>query len=478
MGDEASAQNGAQPWVGSAHFGPMFTPRNLEVVMVSFEGPDQYSQAGGLGVRARELCRGIAAAGFRTTLVFVGDPGEPMEEDDQGVHLVRWAQEVSRRSPNGVYEGEFTKIAELNRSLPAHLISTIVRPAAAEERVVAVLCEEWHTAAFARVFSDRLHQAGLRDRVVLLWNANNTFGFQGIEWGPLNFVAAVTTVSRYMKHLMWPYGVNPVVIPNGIPESALAAVDSGAVRAIRAAAGTSCLAFKIGRFSPDKRWHQAVAAIAELRTEGLPARLLMRGGIEPFGAEVIRFARSLGLVVADWHDVVEDAGGVVRALTETQGAGIVHFRRFLPDAVIGEINSAATAVLANSRHEPFGLVGLEAMAAGGIAMVGSTGEEYARPYGNAIVVETEDPAEVASALRGLVEQPGLGRRLRLAARRDAADFAWPLVVAGLLERLRFMCMHQRVLLPVDGLAPSPRVLVKDMAAGSRRREPQARAAPG
>jgi glycosyltransferase involved in cell wall biosynthesis len=109
-----------------------------------------------------------------------------------------------------------------------------------------------------------------------------------------------------------------------------------------------------------------------------------------------------------------------------------------------------TAVLANSRHEPFGLVGLETMAAGGVAMVGATGEEYARPYGNAIVVETDDPAEVASALRGLVEQPGLSRRLRKAARRDAADFAWPLVIDGLLERLRFMCMHQRVLVPADG----------------------------
>jgi len=67
-------------------------------------------------------------------------------------------------------------------------------------------------------------------------------------------------------------------------------------------------------------------------------------------------------------------------------------------------------VLANSGHEPFGLVGLEAMASGGLAMVGATGEEYARSYGNAIVVETDDPTEVASALRGLVERPALARR--------------------------------------------------------------------
>lgn len=415
--------------------------------MVSFEGPDQYSQAGGLGVRARELCRAFAARGLRTTLVFVGDPSRPREQSDAGVCLVRWAQEVSRRYPSGVYEGEHDKVRTLTSSLPGWLIEQVVRPAVSRGRVVAVLCEEWHTAVFARVLSDMLHARRLRDRVALLWNANNNFGFDAIDWGALNYVATITTVSRYMKHLMWPYGVNPIVVPNGIPSASLSAPDVQAVRAIRAAAGTPCLAFKIGRFSADKRWHQAVAAVAALRSEGLPARLLMRGGIEPFGADVLAFAARSGLQVVDWYEPVEDASGIVSALSQTDDAPIVNLRRFLPDRVIAEIGAAATAVLANSGHEPFGLVGLEAMAAGGVAMVGATGEEYARPYGNAIVIETDDPAEVASALRGLVNHPALARRLRRAARRDAADFAWPLVVDGLLERLDFVALHQRVVPP-------------------------------
>ncbi len=425
----------------------MFTPETLDVVMVSFEGPDQYSQAGGLGVRAREMCRAFAALGFRTTLVFVGDPDKPGIEMDQGVQLVRWCQQISARYRNGVYEGELAKIRDLTATLPEKLIDVVIRPAAEAGRTVAVLCEEWHTAWFCKALSDQLFARDLRQHAVLLWNANNTFGFEAIDWPILDFVAAITTVSKYMKHLMWPFNVNPVVIPNGIPEGALAPVDMSAARAIRAAAGTPCLAFKIGRFSPDKRWTQAIAALAEVRSEGLPARMLIRGGMEPYGGTVLSFAAERGLVVTDWHEPVEDAGGIVRALTETDGAPIVHLRRFLPDQVITEISVAATAVLANSGHEPFGLVGLEAMAAGGIAMVGATGEEYARPYGNAIVVETDDPAEMASALHGLVEQPALGERLRVAARRDAADFAWPLVIAGLLERLRFMCLHQRVVLP-------------------------------
>jgi glycosyltransferase involved in cell wall biosynthesis len=435
----------------------MLTPDTLDLVMVSLEGPDQYSQAGGLGVRARELCRATAALGYPTTLVFVGDPGKPAEETADGVRLLRWAQEISRRHPAGVYQGEEEKLALLNASLPMHLVDAIVAPAVAAGRVVALLFEEWQTALCCQLTSDLLFARGLRDRCALLWNANNLFGFDRIDWGRLAFVSTLTTVSRYMKHEMRQVGVDPLVIYNGIPESALSAVDAAAVRTIRSAAGTPCLGFKIGRFSPDKRWHQAVSGIAELRAGGLPARLLMRGGIEPFGGEVLSHARSLGLDVAAWQRPVRSAADVAMALRSTGGAAVVDLQTFLPDAVVPQIYAASTAVLANSGHEPFGLVGLEAMAAGAVALVGATGEEYARSYANAVVVESDDGAEVASALRGLVERPELARRLRRAARADAREFTGSLILDGFLERLRYVCEHQGVQLP--GAAP----------AGARRR---------
>jgi glycosyltransferase involved in cell wall biosynthesis len=425
----------------------MLDPESLEVVVVSFEGPDQYSLAGGLGVRARELSRALAAMGVPTTLVFFGDPELPGDEDDRGVRLVRWAQDLSARHPAGVYQGEEAKVARLRDTLPRWLAESVVGPAAARGKVVAVLFEEWHTASACVAVSDDLYARGLRDRCALLWNANNHFGFERIEWARLNYVAAITTVSRYMKHLMWAWGVNPAVVPNGIPVSALDPVDGRGVGAIRAAAATPCLAFKIGRYSPDKRWHQAVSAIASVRADGVPARLLMRGGIEPFGGEVLGHARALGLDVADWPEPIRDAGDVAAALAATGSSPIVDLRTFLPDEVIPVIEAAATAVVANSGHEPFGLVGLEAMAAGGVAFVGATGEEYARTYANAVVVETDQPGEVASALRGLVERPELAERLRSNARRDAAEFTWPVVIDGLLERLRFVCTHQGVRVP-------------------------------
>src|SRR5207302_10616314 len=90
-------------------------------------------------------------------------------------------------------------------------------PAAAGGRHVVVLGEEWHTSWSMKLISDMLYYRGLRDRTVMLWNANNTFGFNRIEGGALNLATTITTVSRYMKFRMCEQGQNPIVIPNSIP---------------------------------------------------------------------------------------------------------------------------------------------------------------------------------------------------------------------------------------------------------------------
>ena len=50
-------------------------------------------------------------------------------------------------------------------------------------------------------------------------------------------------------------------------------------------------------------------------------------------------------------------------------------------------------------------VGLEAMAAGGIVFTGGTGEDYAIPLHNAIVLETSDPKEIEACIMYLEEHP-------------------------------------------------------------------------
>jgi glycosyltransferase involved in cell wall biosynthesis len=432
----------------------------LEFVMVSFEGPDVYAQAGGLGVRARELCRALAAAGHPTSLVFVGDPDRPGQEVDHGVRLYRWAQHISARTRAGVYQGEEEKIADLQTWLPPFLVDTVVAPAADRGARVVVLAEEWHTAEFCVTLDATLRQRGLRQHCALLWNANNVFGFDRIDWVRLRSAATVTTVSRYMKHLMWPRGVNPLVIPNGIPVEALDPVSPRDVQALREAAESPCLAVKIGRFSPDKRWHQAVGSIARLREHGVPARMLIRGGIEPFGGEVLAHARSLGLSVTGWNERVADVGGIARALRATD-AVVIDLQTFLPDGVIPPMYAAADGVLANSGHEPFGLVGLEAMASGGVAFVGATGEEYAEPFKNAMVIETDDAAEIVAYVTHLAEHPETARNLRIAAQRTARDYTWQRVIDILLQRLEYVAIKQGLKVGADTPPPaSPDVALR------------------
>lgn len=411
-----------------------FDAESTVFALLCFEGPDEYSQAGGLGVRVKELSRALAEQGHETHLYFIGDPEQPAEEALVGGRLTlhRWGQWLSRHSRGGVYEGEDAKIADWNRSLPTSLIDSLIEPVARSGRRVVLLGEEWHTAQSMSLLADAAYYRGLRDRVVALWNANNTFGFERIDWRALQAAATLTTVSRYMKHRMWDWGVNPIVIPNGIPSSALVEPPAAAVAAIRAAAAADILCFKIGRFDPDKRWIMAITALGVLKRQGVRTRLLMRGGREPHGPDVLAHAATHGLVVEDVK-APHDAAGLARLLSEHRRADVLNLVSFLPSSLLGTINAAADAVLANSGHEPFGLVGLEVMAAGGLAVTGSTGEDYAEPFRNAIVIETDDPLELVAGLEQVRRNPDWAARLRANGRLTAREYTWDRV----LEHLRY-----------------------------------------
>lgn len=423
------------------------SPANTEFVVMSFEGPDQYSKAGGLGVRVAELSAALAERGFDTHVMFVGDPNLPAEETvgDGRLHLHRWCQWVSRYYPEGVYQGENEKLYDFNESAPWYVMDKIVRPAAERGRIVAILGEEWHTAEAVSRISDLLYRNGLRKQAVQFWNANNTMSFHRINWGRLTFTNTVTTVSRYMKHIMWGFGCDPLVIPNGIPRRALDPVDESAVASVRATLKGDPLLFKIGRFDPDKRWNMAVETVARLKGMGMRPVLPIRGGIEPHGAEVIGNARALGLTVKEVRADGRSVADCLQALASAGQADVLDLRFFLPDDFVRIMYRAADAVLANSGHEPFGLVGLEVMGAGGIAFTGSTGEDYAIPFENSMVLDTADPGEIAGYVAHLQNHPSEKEEIRLGAARTAATFVWDRVLNNLVSKLEYIARNQGVL---------------------------------
>ena len=423
-------------------------PLRTVFVILSFEGPDVYSQAGGLGVRVKGLSRSLARMGFLTYLYFCGDPDLLGEEAQEGglLQLRRWCQWISALHRGGVYDGEEGKIRDWNYSLPPSVVEKVIEPAVAEGKSVVVLGEEWHTSWSMRLISDALYYRGLRDRVVMLWNANNTYGFNRIDWAALNLATTITTVSRYMKFRMWESGQNPIVIPNGIPKESIVDPDPSMVAGLRTAAGADHLWFKIGRFDPDKRWLPAVLAAAIMKSRGRSVKFLMRGGREPHGAEVFAQAQHEGLVVRH-VPAPADSAELAALLRDSTRADVINFTSFLADSLVQATYSSCDAVLANSGHEPFGLVGLEVMAAGGIAVTGSTGEDYAEAYRNAVVLETDDPLEIVTELSVLKERPTFAAHLRKRGRVTARDYVWEKVIDQLLLRIDFAAERQAVNLP-------------------------------
>jgi glycosyltransferase involved in cell wall biosynthesis len=240
-----------------------------------------------------------------------------------------------------------------------------------------------------------------------------------------------------MKQIMRTYGFDPLIIPNGIPSDLLQPVSEMAVNQVRDRLTTdgSILLFKVGRYDPDKCWWSAMEAAAMLKQNGRNIRFLCRGGIEAHGNQVLNHARELGLVVRNvnghpgsWREALEviDAAGP---------ADVYNLNFGMSQSMLRVFYAAADFVLANSKHEPFGLVGLEAMAAGGVVFTGPTGETYSADGVGAIALDTEYATELVLTIENFCDHPEMTRTIRQVAPFIAARYTWKNVLDILFEKI-------------------------------------------
>lgn len=411
----------------------------MQFHILSFEGPDPYACAGGLASRINGLIHSLAEVGFQAHLWFVGDPQLAGHETQGQLHLHRWCQWISQYHPSGVYEGEEGKRVDYATSLPPFLCDELLLPHLLQGKRAVVLAEEWHTVDAVIHLDWLLRMAGVRHQVKIFWNANNTFAFKRIDWGQLAQAATITTVSRYMKHLMQGFGVNPLVIPNGLSTDTLIPPEREAVAAFKSHLRERTVVSKVARWDPDKSWLLAIDTVGAMKRIGWRPLLIARGGVEPYGAEVLSAASRTGLRIANRRFCQPGVRGLMQALEGLEEVDMVNLSSTIdPESRLVLFHSAA-AVLANSHHEPFGLVGLETMAAGGVACIGSTGEDYAVPGHNALALETNDPQEFLDLFDTLRLNPIMDRALRRAGRVTAQHYTWSQIMHRiLLPRLHLM----------------------------------------
>jgi glycosyltransferase involved in cell wall biosynthesis len=437
----------------------------MQFHILSFEGSDSYARIGGLATRIEGLTGALAAAGAPTHLWFVGDPDLPGHESKDSLHLHRWCQWISKYKRRGVYDGEEEKAREYAASLPPYMIREHIRPHVEAGGHVVVMAEEWQTADAVLHLDWLLRCEGLREQVSILWNANNIFGFERIDFRRLRAAATITAVSRHMRHRLEGLGISAVVIPNGLsPDSYDMPERADVARLQHCFRGRTALA-KMARWDPDKRWIGGVHLIAELKRQGWHPLFVARGGTETHGAEVLAEARRIGLAISErpLHGSGPDA--LVDALSDTSGVDVVSITTPVDPTGRRVLFRGVDSVLANSSFEPFGLVGLETMAVGGIATTGCTGEDYALPGRNSLVLQTDDPREFIALYRRLRQDPAEIAAMRRAGRITARQFAWSEVVKrNLLPRLELSTIRDIAfsrLLETAGAAehatPLPRV---------------------
>jgi glycosyltransferase involved in cell wall biosynthesis len=116
----------------------------------------------------------------------------------------------------------------------------------------------------------------------------------------------------------------------------------------------------------------------------------------------------------------------------------------IPHSFLRIIYAASDVVLANSTFEPFGLVGLEAMATGAIVFTGCSGEDYATHLYNAIVLDTFQAGEIQFYTDYLRIHPDKKEAISTAARRTAEQWTWEEVIKRLVSKLEYQARLQGI----------------------------------
>ena len=128
--------------------------------------------------------------------------------------------------------------------------------------------------------------------------------------------------------------------------------------------------------------------------------------------------------------------------------GVADVVRFVPpvaQSVLADWYAAATLVCVPSYNESFGLVAVEAQAAGTPVVAAAVGglTTVVRDGVSGLLVEGHDPADYARAMERIVAAPDLRARLSRGAVAQAAEFAWERTADRTLEVYRAAARSMR-----------------------------------
>ncbi len=374
------------------------------ILMLAWEFPPRL--IGGIARHVDELTRALAEGGAEVDVLTAHHPGAPrLEEIPTGAGRLR----VLRANPAPVNPLDFASdIHQLNFTLLARLLEE------GEGRYDLMHAHDWLVAMAAHTL--KLGRGWPLVATIHATEAGRQGGLHtplqhyihSLEWLLTYDAWRVICCTEAMRQEVQTSLQTPpdkvAVIPNGLRPERMQVSDSpAALRAFRRrwAAPQERIVFFVGRMVPEKGVQVLLAAAPQVLAAHPEVRFIIAGGGPREHLEAQ--ARDLGI------------------------AARVTFTGFLPEADLPRLYAIADVAAFPSLYEPFGIVALEAMAAGVPVVTSDAGgfREVVRHLQTGVHTWAGNADSLAWGLNRVLSDPALAARLREAGRAEvAARYGW------------------------------------------------------
>ncbi|MBE3584089.1 MAG: glycosyltransferase family 4 protein [Limnochordaceae bacterium] len=373
----------------------------MHVLMLTWEYPPR--MVGGLARHVAELSEQLAQAGHEVTVVTAGDGRLPAREVDKGV--------VVLRTPSGHPSPPdfLSSVLQLN----LNLVETVWQSGLAHT-VQVVHAHDWLVAHAAKALKHSLCRPLIATIHATEHGRNHGIHndlqryISNVEWWLTYEAWRVIVCSEAMKAELRGIFQLPMdkitVIPNGVvPERCRDRLPEDLAEFRRRyAAPDEKIVFFMGRLVPEKGVGVLLQAIPEVLAYHAQTKFVISGG-GPQEAELKARARDLGIFDR------------------------IYFTGFIDDQTRNGLLAIADVATFPSTYEPFGIVALEAMAAGVPVVVGDTGGlgEIVDHGRNGLKAIPGNPVSLAHQILAVLSSAELrGRLVRQASMDVQTRFRW------------------------------------------------------
>ncbi|MEU8813260.1 glycosyltransferase family 4 protein [Actinoplanes sp. NPDC048796] len=377
--------------------------------MLSWEYPPLL--VGGLGRHVHALATTLAAAGHEVTVVTRHTPGTLREEYAEGVRIIRAPDDAPRFE---VRDGDLLAWAMAFN----HTLTRAALRAARTGTYDVVHAHDWLVAHAAVTVRDHLDIP-----LVATIHATESGRHQG--WLPHPHNRTIDDIERWLAH----EAVRTIVCSDYMRDEVQRLFDVPAARVDVVYNGVDEL-----------RWFARPRAVAAARRRfagsdgpliSFAGRLVYEKGVQHLLAAVPALReRHPGLRVVIAGD------GPYRAELEALATEGVTFAGFLTGHHLTALMGASDCYVVPSIYEPFGMVALEAAAAGTPIAVADTGglAEIVDDGVTGVKFTPGSPDALAEAVDTVLTDRDLARRMARRGRRKVReDFAWPGIAAATLD---------------------------------------------